>query len=151
MNIILNRNDIVCFVKKNLIHLSFILDGNGRWAEKNNEKRTFGHKKSINSLKEIITEAFELGIKYISLFGFSTENWKRNIDEINEIFISINDAIIMYYDSFMEGKIKFKIIGDRTNLPNFLIETISRVEKDTEKNSNFFYTLHLIMEVSGIF
>lgn len=100
------------------IHLAIILDGNGRWALKNGFIRSIGHKYGANALKEIVSYSFELGVKYLSLYCFSTENWKRDKNEIDYLFSLISQYLNKYCNDFINKKIKVIFSGDLSILPN---------------------------------
>lgn len=115
-------------------HLAIILDGNGRWAIKNKFVRTLGHKEGAKRVKEVIQEAFQIGIPFVSIFAFSTENWKRPKEEIAYIFslpkVFFEDNI--HY--FLENKIRIIISGDYRKLPT---ESVQILEKTMEMTKEF--------------
>ncbi|MDR0985875.1 MAG: di-trans,poly-cis-decaprenylcistransferase [Mycoplasmataceae bacterium] len=116
-------------------HIAIIMDGNGRWAKKQNKKRTFGHKKGVEVIKNITNEANKLNIKYLSLFAFSTENWKRPKQEVNYLMRllenNLNNKLIK---SLNEQNIRFRWIGFKNHLKNSLIKKFTIVEKSTSNN-----------------
>ncbi len=97
-------------------HIAFIMDGNGRWAKKRGLLRTAGHKKGVDSLEKVVKHSKKLGIKVISFFAFSTENWKRPKEEVDYIFGLIEDYLKDNKQKFVENDIKLNIIGDITKL-----------------------------------
>ena len=116
-------------------HIGIILDGNGRWAKKRHMPRTYGHKKGSERVFDIVRYSNELGIKYLTLYAFSTENWKRPKDEVsflmNLISVFINDKL----DEIHSQNCKLKILGDTSILPKSAIESIERASKKTENNT----------------
>lgn len=118
--------------KKELpLHIAFILDGNGRWATSKGLPRTMGHQKGAKTLKEITIECNNIGIKYITAFVFSTENWNRPIDEVNfimnEIIKLCND-----YKTLVKNNIKLNWIGSPKNVPNDVKEAIGKAIDNTK-------------------
>ncbi|WP_338969351.1 polyprenyl diphosphate synthase [Spiroplasma endosymbiont of Labia minor] len=115
-------------------HIAIILDGNGRWAKKQNKARTYGHKIGMQNIDEIAKEASNQGIKYLSVFTFSTENWNRSSDEINFLMtmpeIMFNENRIEFYK---RNNIKIIWIGRKNIMPR---ETISFLEKAMFETKN---------------
>ena len=119
--------------KKELpIHIAFILDGNGRWATSKGLPRTMGHQKGAKTLKEITIECNNIGIKYITAFVFSTENWNRPSDEVNfimnEIIKLCND-----YKTLVKNNIKLNWIGSSKNVPTNIVEAIEEAVYNTKE------------------
>lgn len=98
-------------------HLAIILDGNGRWALKQGLARTLGHKAGAKTMKDIVNYAFTLGVKVLSLYCFSTENWKRDKDEIDYLFTLPIEYFAKYIDKLIEDDIRIVISGDISRLP----------------------------------
>ena len=117
-------------------HVAIIMDGNGRWGLKKKRSRNYGHKKGIETVERIIDEALNLNIKYLTLFVFSTENWKRPKDEINYLFKLLNFYIKSEIKSLLKKKVKINIIGNLKTFPKTLRSNIKKVEKLTSKNKN---------------
>ena len=114
-------------------HVGIILDGNGRWAIKRHLPRTEGHKKAISTIENLVIYSKKIGIKTLTLYAFSTENWKRPKEEVNIIFKLINDYILSKADKFKEDDIKVNILGDLSKLDN---ETITNINNLVEKTKN---------------
>ena len=96
-------------------HIAIIMDGNGRWAEKQGKPRAFGHTAGVESLRKITAECTRLGVKYLTVYAFSTENWNRPPEEVRllmELVISSLD-----YSLFDDNNVRFRTIGDRKRLP----------------------------------
>ena len=116
-------------------HVAIIMDGNGRWGIKKKKTRNYGHKKGIETVEKIISAAIQQKIKYLTLFVFSTENWRRPLDEVNYLFSLLNNFIDKEIDNILKKKIKIKVIGDIKPFPNQLKKKIKKVEKVTYLNN----------------
>ena len=112
-------------------HIAFIMDGNGRWAKQRNLPRTEGHRKGVAALKKIVPECFNRGIQYVSLYAFSTENWNRPQDEIDNLFDYLKSYFKSELPKFIRDKIKIVIMGDVSRLSADLREIISDAERKT--------------------
>ena len=95
-----------------LKHVAIIMDGNGRWGIKHKKSRNLGHKAGLNTVEKIIRSSVKNKVKHLTLYAFSTENWKRPKNEINFLFNLLNDFIDQKIDDFIKNKIKLKIIGN---------------------------------------
>ena len=116
-------------------HVAIIMDGNGRWGIKNKNSRNAGHKAGLNSVESIIDECIKIKIKYLTLYAFSTENWKRPKKEINFLFNLLENFLRNKIGNLVKKKIKVKFIGEINNLPKKLKKLIKTSEKKTSKNS----------------
>ena len=114
------------------IHVGIIMDGNGRWAKKQGQPRTFGHTEGLKRAKEIAKAASDLGIRYLTLYVFSTENWKRTQEETGFLMGLIHSHIRQELDFYRENHIRVRLIGDRSGLPKQIQDDISQAERDTE-------------------
>lgn len=115
-------------------HVAIIMDGNGRWARNQGKDRSFGHKNGIKPLRECLKSSLNLGIKYLTIYSFSSENWNRPQDEIDALMDLLGRAIIEESDMLIENEVKIKIIGDLDKLPS---ETRESVESIMEVTKNF--------------
>ncbi|MBT4963819.1 MAG: di-trans,poly-cis-decaprenylcistransferase [Francisellaceae bacterium] len=106
-------------------HIAIIMDGNGRWATAKNQPRTKGHLEGVNSLKDVIKQALELGIEYLTVFAFSTENWLRPEAEVNFIFELMKSTLTKNVNQLSEEGIKLNFIGEFSSLPKYLQEVIA--------------------------
>ena len=113
-------------------HIAIIMDGNGRWAKKRNKSRDYGHKEGKKSVKKIVKACAKLGIKNLTLFAFSTENWNRSPKEVNFIFDLASK--VSYEESKFLNKNKVRIIhlGSIDNLPGKMIDRIKESEEMTK-------------------
>jgi len=125
-------------VSKVLNHIAIILDGNGRWAEKNGHTRNYGHKKGCDNLVRIARYARKKNIKYLSLFAFSTENWSRPEKEVKYLMSLIKIYLSKYADQLVKNNICVKVIGTRNNLSVDILELINKIESMTKDcNGNY--------------
>ena len=116
-------------------HVAIIMDGNGRWGIQKKKNRNYGHKKGIETVEKIISAAIQKKIKYLTLFVFSTENWRRPLEEVNYLFSLLNSFIDKEINNILKKKIKIKVIGDIKPFPNQLKKKIKKVEKVTYLNN----------------
>ena len=113
-------------------HIAMIMDGNGRWATERGLDRTFGHKAGLDTVKKITAECARLGVKYLTLYTFSTENWNRPAYEIEALMGLVLSFIEM--ELFTDNNIKFQLIGDKERLPQSVQEKIQYMEDLTKDN-----------------
>ena len=125
-----------------LNHVAIIMDGNGRWGLKNKNSRNAGHKAGLNTVEKIIKESIKQKIKYLTLFAFSTENWKRPAKEINFLFNLLENFLINKIDDLHKQNIRLKIIGVK-NFSSKLTKLLDKSEKKTLKNSKIQINLAL--------
>lgn len=124
-------------------HIAIIMDGNGRWAKKRGKLRTYGHKIGTESMTAIVNHAKKLGIKVLSFFAFSTENWNRSKEEIDEIFRLCEELIDKRYDDYIKSNIKLIVIGGRERLPETLVKKINDLEEKTKNNTGLVVNVAL--------
>ncbi len=125
-------------------HVAIIMDGNGRWARQQGKERIFGHFQGVESVRESVQASIELGIEYLTLYAFSTENWNRPQDEVNALMELLVDTILAEVPSLNERGIRIRFIGDRHLLPQKCIQTIEEAERLTMPNQQ----LQLILALS---
>ena len=125
-----------------LNHVAIIMDGNGRWGLKYKNSRNAGHKAGLKTVEKIIEETIKNKIKFLTLFAFSTENWKRPKKEINYLFNLLESFLISKIDEFHKQNIKLKIIGKK-NFSKRLNLLLNSSEKKTSKNSKIQINLAL--------
>ena len=116
-------------------HVAIIMDGNGRWGLKKKKTRNFGHLIGVKVVEHIIDEAISQQIKYLTLYTFSTENWKRPKKEIDFLIGLLENYLNKELRGFIEKKIKLKIIGNINKFPNFLKQKLRNAEKLTKNNN----------------
>ena len=128
-------------------HVAIIMDGNGRWAKQQGHMRIFGHKHGVNAVRNSVEFAAEIGVKYLTLYAFSTENWNRPKLEINALMQLLVDTIEKELPNLMKNNIRLKTIGNRSQLPKSCQRQLEETEKATENNSRT--TLILALSYSG--
>ena len=116
-------------------HVAIIMDGNGRWGLKHKGSRNFGHRIGLNTVEVVIEEAIKEEIQYLTLYTFSTENWKRPKTEISFLFNLLENFLTKSIEKLVEKKIKLKFIGELNRLPLTLKKLIKISEKKTSKNT----------------
>lgn len=114
------------------LHVGIIMDGNGRWAKQRGSIRTNGHSEGLKRAKEIAKAASDLKIKYLTLYVFSTENWKRTQQEVGFLMNLIHGHLLAELNFYKENKMRVKLIGDITGLPKNVQKDILECEKETE-------------------
>lgn len=125
-------------------HIAIIMDGNGRWASKKGLPRVKGHEVGIDAAKKTINRAGELGIKYLTLFAFSIENWGRPQDEVSYLFTLFDKAISIYSDDLIKKGVKVKFMGAISLLPENVQQGIAALESETANNDR----LTLVIAIS---
>ena len=117
-------------------HVAIIMDGNGRWGLKKNKTRNYGHLRGIKTVEKIIQASLKKKLKFLTLFTFSTENWRRPKSEINFLFKLLENYIDKELKKLIEQNIKIKIIGNLNKIPSNLKKKLKKVEVLTKKNFN---------------
>ena len=112
------------------------MDGNGRWAKARGQQRAFGHIEGVERVRDITTACVELGVRYLSLYTFSEENWNRPAEEVNALMGLMMKSIDGEYETMMRNGVRFRVLGNRARLSELLLEAISNLEKATEGNTN---------------
>ena len=128
-------------------HIAIIMDGNGRWALQKGKPRTYGHKHGVTSVKEITEGAAELGIKFMTLYAFSTENWKRPKFEVDALMHLLLQTIHTETKNLNKNKIRLTAIGDLASLPHSIYNQLMQAIRDTSGNDRM--TLTLALSYSG--
>ena len=115
-------------------HIAIIRDGNGRWAMERGKERTYGHQAGVEAVRRITTECSNLGVKFLTLYTFSTENWSRPSDEVAAlmglVLVSLEDEI------FMKHNVRFRVVGDIQRLPEVVQQKLHETEEHTAKNDS---------------
>ena len=124
-------------------HVCIIMDGNGRWAKILGKERTFGHQKGIEAVKKILEESLKLGVKHLTLFAFSKENWDRPTLEVKTIMKLLSKSVLKYKNTLIENGVKLNTIGDLNDLPLESRNSIEQVKKITNKNQKITLTIAL--------
>ncbi len=126
-----------------LNHIAIIMDGNGRWGLKKKKSRNYGHLKGIKTVETVIKSSLIKKIPYLTLYTFSTENWKRPETEINFLFDLIRKSLKKKINKIIKQGIRVNIIGNRTGLPKDIIKIVKLIEKKTIKNKKITLNLAL--------
>ena len=129
------------------VHVSMIMDGNGRWAKERGKERVYGHFEGVNSVRACVEAAIETGVKYLSLFAFSEENWNRPDEEVTTLMGLMVKAMSNEMDSLDQNGVRFIVLGNRDRLGPELNEEIDRCMKRTEDNQ--VLTLIIFLSYSG--
>jgi len=124
-------------------HVAIIMDGNGRWAKSRGLPRAVGHKKGAEVVKTIVESALSLNVKYLTLFGFSSENWNRPADEVIDLMSLLRNYLSKEINNLDKKGIVFKVIGDRNRLDPDIVEMIKQSEFLTRRNTELTLTLAL--------
>lgn len=125
------------------VHVSIIMDGNGRWARKQGKIRTFGHQHGVAAVRDTVEAAAELGIKYLSLYAFSTENWKRPRWEVDALMELLINTISKETKTLMDNNIRLAAIGDINSLPKGCRKQLDDTIKTTSGNTRMTLILAL--------
>jgi undecaprenyl diphosphate synthase len=128
-------------------HIAIIMDGNGRWAKKKGAMRIFGHRHAIQAVKDAIEGAENLGVEYLTLFSFSTENWSRPQEEVNALMELLVKTITDEVPMMMKNNIRLQSIGDIDSLPKSAYEKLAEAKNTTSKNTGL--TVILALSYSG--
>ncbi len=125
-------------------HIAIIMDGNGRWAQEKGEDRLFGHLHGVESVRNIVEGAAEIGLQYLTLYAFSTENWNRPEDEVSGLMEILIDTIRQEVPTLNKNNIRLHVIGDLNMLPQNAAAELQEALRETATNSG----LNLIMALS---
>ena len=128
-------------------HIAIIMDGNGRWAQSRGKMRVFGHKNGIKAVRETVEGAAEIGIKFLTLYAFSVENWKRPKNEVKALMSLLVTAINNEIQRLIKNNIKLTVIGETDNLPSKTKDELMQAINITKNNTRM--TLTLALSYSG--
>ena len=118
-------------------HVAIIMDGNGRWAKSRGLPRSVGHRQGVVALKRIVEAAPKLGVQWMTVFGFSTENWRRPAGEVSELMRLLKTFVRSDLDRLRREGVRVHILGRREGLPADILETVQHAERSTEHNTTF--------------
>ena len=125
----MTETDFTLDMKRIPEHIAIIMDGNGRWATERGKDRSYGHQAGVDTVRRITSECTRLGVKYLTLYTFSTENWNRPADEVAAlmglVLTSLEDEI------FMKNNVRFRVIGDRSRIPAEVDKKLTETEEHT--------------------
>lgn len=124
-------------------HIAIIMDGNGRWAKSRMMPRTYGHKAGVETIRKVVEEAQRLGIKYLTLYAFSTENWKRPKDEVSALMKLLVTYLRKELAELDKNGVKINTIGNISKLPQVCVEELEKSKEKTKDNKSLVLTLAL--------
>lgn len=124
-------------------HVAIIMDGNGRWAKKRLMPRNFGHKAGAKVVEQMCEDAYNLGVKYLTVYAFSTENWKRSVEEVTGIMNLLRNYLIDCIERASKNNMRVRVIGDRTALAPDIVDKINELEAITAKYDGLNFTIAL--------
>jgi len=124
-------------------HIAIIMDGNGRWAAQQGLRRVFGHKEGIGSVREITTECARMGVRSLTLYAFSVENWKRPGPEVRYLMSLLRSFLVRERKTLMENAVRLRAIGRISDLPAAVLEELRRTEELTKSNPGMLLRLAL--------
>lgn len=124
-------------------HVAIIMDGNGRWAQKKGNQRIFGHKNGVKAVRDTVEGAAELGIKYLTLYAFSTENWNRPKKEVDALMSLLISTINSETDTLIKNNVRLLTIGDITGLPSGVSKNLKELISKTSNNTGLSLVLAL--------
>ncbi len=122
-------------------HIAIIMDGNGRWARQRSRPRTFGHTEGVEALRRTVEAAGDLGVAYLTVFGFSTENWRRPIEEVNALFDLLRLYVARDLDRLVRDGVRVRVIGERDGLQADIRRIIDDAEAKTRHNDKLNLTI----------
>ena len=120
-------------------HIAIIMDGNGRWAKKKHMPRTFGHAQGAKVLEQTLEDCDDLGVKYLTVYAFSTENWARPYEEVQVIMNLFRDYLISAVEKCNRNNVRCMVIGERSKLDEDIIAAINNLENETRNNTGITF------------
>lgn len=120
-------------------HIAIILDGNGRWAKKRGLPRALGHKQGCETLEQIVEDAARLGVEYLTVYGFSTENWKRSQEEVGALMKLFRFYMVKLIKVANANNVRAKMIGERSRFDQDIQDGIERLERETAQNTGMTF------------
>ena len=122
-------------------HIAIILDGNGRWAKKRNMPRNYGHVQGSKTVEQIIEDGYKMGIEYITVYAFSTENWRRSAEEVDALMKLLAKYLIDCIERSTKNNMKVRVIGDKSGLDVKLVTRINELEETTKNATGLKFTI----------
>jgi len=123
------------------------MDGNGRWAKQKGHRRLFGHKNGVEAVRDVTTYCAQIGVRYLSLFAFSEENWDRPADEVKGLMELMFKSMLKERETLLKNQIQFRVIGNTAHLSESLLAAIHKLEEDTSAGSRM--TMIVMLSYSG--
>ena len=124
-------------------HIAIILDGNGRWAKKKGMPRNYGHAQGSKNVERICEDAFKLGVKYLTVYAFSTENWKRPQDEVDALMNLLRNYMKTCLKTAQKNRMRVRVLGDKTALDEDIKSRIEELEEATKHNDGLNFQIAL--------
>lgn len=124
-------------------HIAIILDGNGRWAKKKGMPRNYGHAQGSKNVERICEDAYKMGVKYLTVYAFSTENWKRPQDEVNALMNLLRNYMKTCLKTAEKNRMRVRVIGDKTALDEDIRNRIAELEEATKNNDGLNFQIAL--------
>ncbi|WP_300327990.1 isoprenyl transferase [Fusobacterium sp.] len=128
-------------------HIAIIMDGNGRWAKAKNRPRVFGHKAGADTLRKIVKYCGNIGVEYLTVYAFSTENWKRSQEEVSALMTLFKTYINSERKMLLENKVRFMVSGRKEGVSKNLLDAIEKLENETSKE--YKMTLNIAFNYGG--
>ena len=122
-------------------HVAIILDGNGRWAKAKGMPRNYGHAQGAKNVERICEDAYHMGIKYLTVYAFSTENWKRSGEEVNALMSLLRSYMKTCVKTARKNHMCVRVIGDKTGLAEDIQESIDRLERESRDQDGLNFTI----------
>lgn len=122
-------------------HVALILDGNGRWAKKRGLPRTMGHKEGCVTVEKTVEIAARMGIRYLTVYGFSTENWKRSVEEVGALMQLFRFYMVRLLKIAKANNVRVKMIGERSRFDKDIVDGINRLERETRDNTGLTFVI----------
>ena len=122
-------------------HVAIIMDGNGRWAKKRNMPRKYGHVQGAKTVEQIIEDGYNMGIEYITIYAFSTENWKRSEDEVSALMKLLQNYLIDCIERSTRNNMRVRVIGDKSGLSASIVKKINELEEITKDATGLKFTI----------
>lgn len=140
----LNNIGIIMLNKERMpVHVAVIMDGNGRWAKEKGVPRLAGHNAGMKAMKKIVDHSDKLGIKYLTVYAFSTENWKRSIEEVSGIFKLLVTWVASDLKGLIDNNVKVKVLGDYSALPEDAVKSLEKTLEATKDNTGLQFNIAL--------
>jgi len=124
-------------------HIAIILDGNGRWAKQRHMPRNFGHKAGADRIEQVCRDAWDMGVKYLTVYAFSTENWKRSVEEVTGIMTILRNFLETSIERSNRDNMRVRVIGERSRLDSDIRDAIARLEEATNGNTGLQFNIAL--------
>lgn len=128
-------------------HIAIIMDGNGRWAKQRMMPRVYGHKKGVEALREVMEACVEQGVRHLTVFAFSSENWQRPVDEVSFLMDLFLKSLEGELEKLCQNNVRLRIVGNRSRFPAELVSTIERTEAATAANDGL--SLNIAADYGG--